>query len=141
MTPTVVDVTPANNAGNVLRNAEVQVTFSEPMDPATLIGANISVTDGTTEVVGTTRNTATTLIFTPSADLAANTTYTATVTMDVTDVAGTPLAVDYSWQFATGSTPDVSGPSFPRSPTETRRMCQSTPVSLPALAKRWRQQR
>ncbi len=111
MTPTIVEVSPVNDAGDVLRDVNVVVTFSEPMDRATLIGANLSVTDGTTPVIGTTTNTATTLTFNPSTDLAANTTYTATVTKGVTDLAGTPLAVAYSWQFTTGTTPDNSAPT------------------------------
>ncbi len=111
MTPTVVDVSPDSNAVNVLRDVNVVVTFSEPMDQATLIAANLTVMDGATQVSGTTSNTATTLTFDPTSDLDPNTTYTATVTRGVTDVAGTPLAVAYSWEFTTGTTPDSSAPT------------------------------
>ena len=39
--------------------------------------------------------------FTPSAPLADNTTYTATLTTAITDVAGNALAADHVWTFTT----------------------------------------
>ncbi len=41
--------------------------------------------------------------FTPSATLADNTTYTATLTTAITDNAAYPLAADYVWTFTTAA--------------------------------------
>jgi hypothetical protein len=45
--------------------------------------------------------------FTPTANLAASTLYTATVTTGVKDLAGNALAVDYTWSFTTSAAPPV----------------------------------
>ncbi len=42
------------------------------------------------------------MTFTPSADLAALTVYTATLSTAVTDLAGNPLDNNYVWTFTTG---------------------------------------
>jgi len=43
--------------------------------------------------------------FTPTADLAVNTVYTATITTGAEDLAGTPLAANYVWTFRTVPAP------------------------------------
>jgi hypothetical protein len=53
-------------------------------------------------------NTAT---FTPMANLAGSTQYTATIAATVTDAAGNALGSDYSWQFTTGPAPDTAPPT------------------------------
>jgi hypothetical protein len=55
-----------------------------------LVSGSVSYDSGT--------NTAT---FTPSANLLYETTYTATLSTTITDVAGNPLASTYSWSFTT----------------------------------------
>jgi hypothetical protein len=52
-----------------------------------------------------------TATFTPSADLAINTTYTATLTTGVQEPGGTPLAIPYVWTFKTGATPSTTPPT------------------------------
>jgi len=60
-----------------------------------------------------------TATFTPSANLAETTTYTATLSTAITDVAGNPLA-EYSWSFTTGAigAPTVSSTSPVNSATD-----------------------
>jgi hypothetical protein len=99
--PTVVLVNPADLATNVALNSAVNATFSEDMAPLTITTSNFSVA-GVTGVVG--YNVASKVAtFTPAANLTANTTYVATVTTGVTDLAGNPLALNKVWSFTTGT--------------------------------------
>ena len=43
------------------------------------------------------------LVFMPSANLLPSTTYTATISTGVQDLAGQPLAIPYTWIFKTGT--------------------------------------
>ena len=103
--PTVVSTVPADLASGVSTTAPITVTFSEPMDQATITSATFFVrpTAGGANVAGvitynTANNTAT---FTPTASLAGGTAYTATVTTGVKDLAGNALAATKTWTFAT----------------------------------------
>ncbi|MBD2441081.1 DUF4082 domain-containing protein [Nostoc sp. FACHB-110] len=108
--PTVTATTPSNNATGVSTTTAVTATFNEALDTAT-IGSNFELRDPSTTLVNASisyaNNTATLV---PSAALAANTTYTATVkggATGVKDLAGNALAANYSWSFTTGSTTTV----------------------------------
>lgn len=107
--PTVTSTNPANLQTNVFINMTVAGTFSESMNALTITTATFHVTGpGTTPVTGTVSYDAPsdTAIFTPSANLAPNTTFTATLSggaNGVTDLAGNPLAVDKVWTFTTGT--------------------------------------
>jgi hypothetical protein len=98
--PTVTSTNPANAATGVPLNQVVIATFSEPMAPDTIIGANfaLTVTTGGAAVSGSvsyveTAGNAYELVFQLSPDefLQPSTMYTATISTGVTDVAGTPL--------------------------------------------------
>jgi hypothetical protein len=108
--PTVISRTPAgNNPTNVPRNTTVTFTFSENMKPSTINGTTVtlSVTVGGAPVTGlVSYDVATkTATFTPSANLAASTQYTATVTTGATDTADNPLTGNFNFNFTTGTTP------------------------------------
>jgi hypothetical protein len=60
---------------------------------------------GVDNVAGTISVNGAVATFTPSAALADNTTYTATLTTAVTDLAGNALLANYVWSFTTGVTP------------------------------------
>lgn len=113
--PTVQSVSPANGAASVAVNSAVNITFSEPMDPLTINGTNITLktTSSGTAVTGTvTYNAATnTATFTPSGALAFGTGYTVTVTTGVKDVAGNALATQFTSTFATAAAPDTTPPT------------------------------
>lgn len=116
--PTVIATNPANTATGVPTNRRITATFSEAMNPATINTATFLVTGpGITPVAGTVTYAAVsnTAIFTPSANLAANTLFTATVTVGATDLAGNALAGGGSapnpWTFTTGSTSDTTPPT------------------------------
>jgi hypothetical protein len=104
--PTVVSVDPADKAPEVSPAKVITVTFSEPLDPATVNSTTFSLSGGTAGNVAydTAAKTAT---FTPSASLAKGTLYTVTVTTGVKDLAQNPLATGFSFQFLTDAGPDA----------------------------------
>jgi len=123
--PEVTDTTPAADATDVAATANVTGSFSEAMDASTLTPGTFTLTEGTT--AGTTtvpasvayNSTDRVATLNPDADLAAGTTYTATIkggSDGVKDVAGNALASDETWTFTTTtppiSTPPVSRPSI-----------------------------
>jgi hypothetical protein len=103
--PTVTTVNPIDLATGVATNATIKATFSEAMDPNTTNADNFTLFEGLNRVAGTVSiNPLTTVAtFTPSANLAVNTTYTATVGTGATDQAGNALAASKVWTFTTGS--------------------------------------
>ncbi|MBL8139973.1 MAG: Ig-like domain-containing protein, partial [Acidobacteria bacterium] len=95
--PSVTSTTPTNNAANVGLTDGIVVTFSEPIDPASVAGVNISNVklagpdgirlDGA--VALSANNTV--LTFRAADPLAENTTYTFTLFAGITDLAGYAL--------------------------------------------------
>ena len=102
MTATV----PANAATNVSVSQVISATFSEAMSPATISAATFTVTGpGGTAVSGLVAYAAigNTLTFTPAANLAPSTLYTATITTGAQNLAGTAMASNFVWTFTTGT--------------------------------------
>jgi O-glycosyl hydrolase len=109
--PTVTAETPASGTTSVAVNSLVTATFSEAMDPATITaGSTFMVTGGGASVAGsvTPDPTNTIFTFTPTANLAYNTTYTVLITTGVLASSAppeVPLAADFSWSFTTAAPP------------------------------------
>ena len=107
--PTVFSTLPIDGAVNVSISTDVRATFSEAMDPATISGTTFELrgAGGTAVPAVVTYDSATnTAILTPSAALAAGTTYTATVlggSGGVKDASGNPMASNKTWSFTTVS--------------------------------------
>jgi len=113
--PTVISTIPVNGATTVPLNQTVSATFSTAMDPATINSMTFSLTGpGTTAVAGLVAYAAVgnTLTFTPLANLAPSTLYTATITTGARDLAGTALASNYVWTFSTGTVVVVNPPEL-----------------------------
>jgi hypothetical protein len=108
--PTIASSYPVGGATGVATTATISADFSEAMAAATLGQASFSLKNGTADVPGEVTSFDNTVAFSPSSDLALNTTYTATITTAATDVAGNALAAAYSWSFTTDATAPV-GPS------------------------------
>ena len=108
--PTVSSTTPIDSATSVALNAPVAATFSEAMDPETVTGASFLLVRGSAPVSATVTYTGVTALFAPSLPLEPDSLYTATVTSDVTDVAGNPMIDDYVWSFSTGAVVDDLAP-------------------------------
>ena len=104
--PTVTLVSPADLETGVAVNKTPYAFFSEWMDPLTITNVSFTLTGpGGTPVAGTvlTGGTIDNALFSPLSNLAANTTYTATITTAVEDQAGNALAVNKVWTFTTAA--------------------------------------
>jgi hypothetical protein len=101
--PTVLSMSPINNAIDVSFGSVVVLTFSELMDPLTINANTFTLKQGTTVVAGAIAYTGTTATFTPANTLAASTVYTATLTTGGKDLAGNALASNTAWSFTTKS--------------------------------------
>ena len=112
--PLVEGTTPADNATGVTVNALINATFSEPMEGDTISTASFTLVDDASgsEVAGTVGYDTGTWIarFDLESSLAFDTAYTATLTTNVTDVAGNELAEARVWRFTTGSAADITAP-------------------------------
>ncbi|MDD5176387.1 MAG: Ig-like domain-containing protein [Sterolibacterium sp.] len=109
--PTVTLTAPLTNATGVASNTKAGATFSELMDPATITTNTFILKQGTTAISGTVTYIGVSAAFTPASNLAANTTYTATITTGAKDLAGNALASDYVWSWTTGATLDTTPPT------------------------------
>ena len=110
--PTVTATSPQVGSVNVCLTRIVSVTFSEPMDVATLNATTFGVTDNGAPVAGTVTYDAPSRVasFQPAnaAGFAANRTFAVTVrsgASGVKDLAGNPLAADLVFGFTTGTQP------------------------------------
>jgi hypothetical protein len=101
--PTVISTDPSNGATGISINTPITVTFSQPMDAATIVPAAFVLTGGGNSVTCTASYGNGKATFTPTSALANNTTYTATLSTTVNDAAGIPMAGDYIWSFTTES--------------------------------------
>jgi hypothetical protein len=113
--PTVISTIPADLATGAPLNQIVSATFSTAMNPATINSSTFTLTGpGATPVAGLVAYAAVgnTLTFTPTANLAASTTFTATITTGAQDLAGTALASNYVWTFTTGAAVSTTPPEL-----------------------------
>lgn len=112
--PTVIATNPVNAATGVPFNQAVTATFSEAMNPATITATSFTLTaPGAVAVPGVVSYAAIsdTATFTPMANLAASTLYTATITTTAADLAGNKLLANYVWTFTTGAAANVTSPT------------------------------
>lgn len=109
--PFVVSTDPAAGAVGVVLNKKVSVTFSEPMASSTLDSTTFTLKQGTVAVPGAVSSLGGAATFSPASNLSPSTTYTATITTDVRDSSGTPLANEYVWIFTTGAALDTTAPA------------------------------
>jgi hypothetical protein len=107
--PTIIATIPGNGDINVVPNAALSVTFSEPVDSQTM--SFILSTEGTTVPCTMSYSGGTTAIFTPKNILASTSSYTATVSAGLKDLAGNAMLNSYIWSFVTSAAPDTTPPS------------------------------
>ena len=132
--PSVVSNGPADGATNVSIATNITAVFSEDIDPATINGTTFTLKDNNNNpITGTvTYDPASrTATFRPSSPLNYSTTYTATISTGVKDLAGTGLAANKSWSFATmllTSSPVTSLYVDPASPNGTNGWYNTKPT-------------
>ncbi|MBI3562136.1 MAG: SBBP repeat-containing protein [Gammaproteobacteria bacterium] len=96
-------------------NSAITATFSEALNPDTITKTSFTLTQqgiNTTAVMGTVSYSGTTATFTPDAKLAYASTYVATLTTTVQDLAGNGLVNNFSWSVFTGPAPDTTAPTI-----------------------------
>ena len=112
--PTVLSRLPLSGATLVPLNSQITATFSEAMNPLSIVAANFTVEcPASTPITGTVGyavngNIAT---FTPIANLPSSTVCRATVTTGVSDLAGLAMVVNDTWNFTTGPVADTTPPT------------------------------
>ncbi|MBZ0155614.1 MAG: Ig-like domain-containing protein [Alphaproteobacteria bacterium] len=99
--PTVVSVNPVNNASGVSTTTVIAATFSESMDASTLTPTTFRINNGAVAGTVSYSDANRTATFTPSAALANNTTYTASLSTGIRDPAGNALSTTFTWSFLT----------------------------------------
>ncbi len=109
--PAVSARTPIDGATGVDRSTTVTADFDRDLDPSTVNGTNVTLTgpggpvSASVSYDGSLRR----VVLTPSATLAASTTYTATLTTGIQSTGHTPLASNVTWSFTTqGPPPQVT---------------------------------
>lgn len=100
--PEVAYTNPSNQETGVSLTTSVTVVFSESIDPSTVTTTTFFIKDSNNNLInGTVSASGSSASFIPYSKLQYETTYTATVTTGITDIAGNNLTQNYTWQFTT----------------------------------------
>ena len=99
---------PFHLATGVASNTTVTVTFMDAMDPATITASTFTLTGPGGPVSGSVGYAGTVATFTPATVLAANSTYTATLSLAVKDPAGRSFPGPRSFAFTTAVGPSLA---------------------------------
>lgn len=106
--PYVVSTSPASSETSASVTAPITMTFSETVDPDSII---LTLTSGTSSLPGMLTANGAVVQFTPSGALSYSSSYTVTVYAGVKDSAGNVMPNAYTWSFMTSANPDTSVPS------------------------------
>jgi predicted small lipoprotein YifL len=103
--PEVSTTSPVDNATDVSTRTDINVTFSEVMDPETinLTTFTLETSVGSVHVPGLVTCAGTTATFNSTIPLLPGTEYIARLTIEVADLAGNTLLIEKEWSFTTGS--------------------------------------
>ena len=106
MAPTVSHTAPPSGATNVSIFSALTATFSKPVNPATVTAATFTLKDNANNSVTgnmTTNGVTVTFVFSSGTPLKLGTSYTATLTTGIKDLADNALQTNFSWTFTTGA--------------------------------------
>ncbi|MDZ4758011.1 MAG: ice-binding family protein [Bacteroidota bacterium] len=101
--PTVTSTAPSSGAAGVEISKIISANFSKSMDPLTINSNTFLLKQGNNIIPGAISYAGGIAYYNPTANLTANTTYNATLTSGVKDVASNSLANNYNWSFTTGT--------------------------------------
>jgi hypothetical protein len=96
-----VSISPEADVVGVEPDATVVITFSEPLDGATVTAESIRLVDGDTVIEGELAYADSQVTFTPAQPLALLANYSVTVTAAITDAEGAPLLDEHMSAFTT----------------------------------------
>ena len=99
--PLVITTNPVDGATGILSNVVITATFNQEMNSSTVTTTSFTVA-GVLPVTGTITYFGNTASFTPSSNLAANTTFICKLSTSIKDINGNALQTDYIWTFSTG---------------------------------------
>ncbi len=127
--PPVTQVQPANGSTGFPENGRVIVRLAQPVQAAAIIPGTVTVSQGTTNIAGNLAlsNDGLSVTFTPSQNLAANT----TLSVAVTDLAGNQTTAAFQSSFTTGSSTDTISPTVVT--TNPQNDQSSVPISAPIV--------
>jgi hypothetical protein len=128
----VTATNPADNAIGVAVNQPVAVTFSQEMSAPSLDNCLVVRKPNGVAVSGTIALYNRTAIFRPLVNLAPNTTYTARVRPEVSDLAAIAMGVAYKWSFTTGAASDTTAPTV--TSTDPANLQMSVPTNQRIIA-------
>jgi Bacterial Ig-like domain/Fibronectin type III domain len=107
--PTVVSSAPDNNASGVAINSAILISFSEPMNPASV---SVSISPSFNLGAATFKSENAAVEFDPPADFSGETTYT--VNVSGKDVSGNALTASSNFSFKTNTIRDTTAPGVPQ---------------------------
>ena len=101
--PEVISISPADKATGVPGNTDINVIFSEVMDPetVTITTFTLETSAGPIPVPGIVTCTGTAATLNPTVALIPGVEYIARVTIEVADLAGNTLLIEKEWSFTT----------------------------------------
>ena len=136
--PTVTAVSPLSGAVGVPRNSVISGTFSEAL-LGTSIVANSLTLSGATGTVALDASTES-VTLTPDSNLKILTTYSATLSEDISNLTGDLMGTDYNWSFTTEDgdwgaaelieTDNAGGAYLPQIAVDSSRQCHGSVVSI-----------
>jgi hypothetical protein len=103
LTPSVLSTTPLSGGAGIAVDESVSATFSEAMTKSSISTATFTLMSADAPVAGSVVYADATATFFPTAHLAADTVFVATIGRAATAVSGATLTNDYSWSFTTGA--------------------------------------
>jgi len=98
--PTVSSTSPSTGTA-AAANANVTARFTEAMNGTTITTTSFTLAQGSTAIPGAVSYEGNVATFNPTANLAADTVFTATMSTAAKDMAGNALAASKSWTFTT----------------------------------------
>ncbi len=118
--PTIKSTIPADGTGNngtlgFALDGSIVITFTKEMTPSTINGQTIqvvSVSTGTSPIVGSVGYANGSATFTPAQQLTPGTTYTVTIDGSVQDTYGISMGTPFVFFFSTQPLPDTTPPSI-----------------------------